>query len=296
MAAYTYNSLKELFEAICDVIRAKTGKTDQIPHQNIPDEIDSIENTDTSDATAREWELVEGVTAYVDGEMITGTMTDNGEVNEVLMVGVEEFNIPQGYHNGRGSVWINVEYPDPVTPSTEEQIVEPTDDCVLGSVTVEGDPNLIASNIKSGVSIFGIEGTYEASGSSGSSGSTSGTGSNFFLTGNFSVSSDSSHLCFMIDESVLGDYYYQTPSYVSITSARSLSPSDSGLIAMAYSSTTGIWDQCYDDANAGNTGGMVNSVDIGYNASYFYILLTFDDSRTDVSSSTDEYVLLLCFE
>ena len=38
-----------------------------------------------------------------------------------------------------------------------------------GDQTIKGDANLVASNIKKDVSIFGIIGTYEASGGSGSS-------------------------------------------------------------------------------------------------------------------------------
>lgn len=39
-----------------------------------------------------------------------------------------------------------------------------------GTQTIKGDANLVAGNIKSGVSIFGVTGTYAGSGSSGGSG------------------------------------------------------------------------------------------------------------------------------
>ena len=56
-----------------------------------------------------------------------------------------------------------------VVPSTDDQTVTPnTAYGGLSSVTVKGDSNLIAANIASGVTIFGVEGTYEGSGSSSS--------------------------------------------------------------------------------------------------------------------------------
>lgn len=51
-----------------------------------------------------------------------------------------------------------------VTPSQGVQTVAPSADWdALGSVTVLGDENLIAGNVKSGVNIFGVTGSYEKS-------------------------------------------------------------------------------------------------------------------------------------
>ena len=42
MSNYKYPTPQLLFKAICNAIRSKTGSSDEIPHQNIPDELDSI--------------------------------------------------------------------------------------------------------------------------------------------------------------------------------------------------------------------------------------------------------------
>ena len=58
--------------------------------------------------------------------------------------------------------------PDTYTPSTSDQIIQ-SGLYLWGAQTIKGDSNLVAGNIKKGVSIFGVAGTYEGSGSSISS-------------------------------------------------------------------------------------------------------------------------------
>lgn len=55
------------------------------------------------------------------------------------------------------------------TPTTSNQTIAAGTYC-SGAQTIKGDSNLVAGNIKSGVSIFGVAGTYEGSGGGGSGG------------------------------------------------------------------------------------------------------------------------------
>ena len=55
------------------------------------------------------------------------------------------------------------------TPSTSNQTIAASQ-YLSGAQTIKGDANLVAGNIKSGVSIFGVTGTYAGGGSSGGRG------------------------------------------------------------------------------------------------------------------------------
>lgn len=55
------------------------------------------------------------------------------------------------------------------TPGTSNQTIA-ANQYLNGAQTIKGDANLVAGNIKSGVSIFGVAGTYAGSSSGGSSG------------------------------------------------------------------------------------------------------------------------------
>lgn len=89
-------------------------------------------DSDTSDATATADEILATKTAYVDGEKITGTMVNNGAVTGTISTKAGQYTIPIGFHDGSGKVGIS---------STEQN-------------------KIIAGNIKSGVQILGVTGTY----------------------------------------------------------------------------------------------------------------------------------------
>lgn len=93
-------------------------------------------NADTSDATATADEILLNQTAYANGEKITGTMPNNGAVTGTISTKAGQYTIPQGYHDGSGKVGIS---------STEQS-------------------KIIASNIKSGIKILGVTGTYSGEG------------------------------------------------------------------------------------------------------------------------------------
>ena len=86
---------------------------------------------DTSDATATASDILSGKTAYVNGQKITGSIASQSAQT--------------------------------ITPGTTDKTIS-SGKYLSGTQTIKGDSNLLASNIKSGVSIFGVAGTYEGSG------------------------------------------------------------------------------------------------------------------------------------
>ena len=88
--------------------------------------------TYNADTTAGAAEILATKTAYVNGNKITGSMTNNGAVTGTISASTAQYTIPSGFHDGSGKVSI---------ASSEQE-------------------KLIASNIKSGVTILGVEGSY----------------------------------------------------------------------------------------------------------------------------------------
>lgn len=93
-------------------------------------------DADTSDATVQVAEILATKTAYANGAKLTGTMPNNGAVTGTITTKTQQYTVPQGYHDGSGKVSIS---------STEQA-------------------KIIATNIKSGVNILGVTGSYSGEG------------------------------------------------------------------------------------------------------------------------------------
>jgi hypothetical protein len=88
-------------------------------------------DANTQDATATEAEILTGKTAYNKGAKVTGKMKNNGAVSGTISTKAQNYTVPQGYHDGSGTVQID---------ATEQA-------------------KIIADNIRQGVTILGVEGT-----------------------------------------------------------------------------------------------------------------------------------------
>lgn len=88
-------------------------------------------DANTQDATADDAEILASKIAYVRGVKITGTMKNNGAVSGKITAKAGKYTVPQGYHDGSGTVQID---------STEQA-------------------KLVPANIREGVTILGVAGS-----------------------------------------------------------------------------------------------------------------------------------------
>ena len=131
--ANTYTSLGGLFTAIANAIRAKKGTTDTIVADNFPSEIESIASQPSLQSKM--------VSPSIAAQKITPDSGYDG-LSEVTVDAISPTKGAQTY-----------------TPTTTNQTIS-SGRWLTGAQTIKGDANLVASNIKSGVSIFGVSGNY----------------------------------------------------------------------------------------------------------------------------------------
>lgn len=92
-------------------------------------------DANTQDATATDAEILSGKTAYNKGNKVTGTMRNNGAVSGKISTKAGKYTVPQGYHDGSGTVQIDESEQAKITPA----------------------------NIREGVTILGVAGTMSPS-------------------------------------------------------------------------------------------------------------------------------------
>lgn len=147
--------------------------------------------------TATPGRVLNGKTIWVDGVKITGTMTNVGAQTATLTPAKDStvsVTITQGYHNGNGVIsgatlasqtssanataamirngytcWVNGrritgtmadQAAKTITPGASSQTIK-AGVYTAGAIVMVGDSDLVASNIKKGVTIFGVTGTWE---------------------------------------------------------------------------------------------------------------------------------------
>lgn len=89
-------------------------------------------------------------------------ITNRGAVNASLGIN-GTYTIPEGYHNGAGKVTQSIATmgAQTVAPGNSQKVVPCSGKYMTGNVTVQAVSNLIAANIKKGVTVGGVVGTWE---------------------------------------------------------------------------------------------------------------------------------------
>lgn len=114
---------------------------------------------DTTDATATAADILSGKTAYVSEEKITGEMPTKTASD--ITVNENVVTVPKGYYSAQKTKTVGTaQAAQTITPTTSDQTIA-SGLYLTGDQTIKGDANLLAENIKKGVTIFGVEGTYE---------------------------------------------------------------------------------------------------------------------------------------
>ena len=122
------DNLTDFLTNTANAIRMAEGSTAAINPQDFEAKITALKlSVQTADANATSADILSGKTAWVNGTKISGSIGTKAATT--IIPGTSDQTISSGVY-------------------------------LAGAQTIKGDANLIADNIKSGTSIFGVTGTY----------------------------------------------------------------------------------------------------------------------------------------
>ena len=125
------------------------------------DEISVTSLSDNTSADATAGYILTGYNAWVNGSNVSGSMANQGNVSQSLVAN-GSYAIPAGWHAGAGVVnqSLATQGAVNVTPGTANKTACAANRWTTGSIIILGSSSLVASNIRNGVTIFGVRGTF----------------------------------------------------------------------------------------------------------------------------------------
>lgn len=177
-AANVQSAITELFQNVDDgkalVASAITDKgietSEDAAFQQLADNITKIETgTDTSDATIAAADIRSGKIGYGADGRVVGTVADveaatpgiTCDANGLITASVNQSSGFVTAATKTATKQLSTLGATTYTPGTTQQAIN-AQVYLTGAQTIQGDANLVSSNIKSGVSIFGVAGSLEA--------------------------------------------------------------------------------------------------------------------------------------
>ena len=112
-------------------------------------------------ANAASSHILSGYSGWVNGVLVNGSMVNRGNVSQSLGAN-GSYTIPAGWHAGGGRVTqsLAVHGGGTYTPNTANQVICWANWYTSGNIVVAGASTLTAGNIRNGITIFGIRGTF----------------------------------------------------------------------------------------------------------------------------------------
>ncbi len=174
------------------------------------------------------------------------------------------------------------------TPGTDNQYISSGTYC-SGQQTIEGDSDLVASNIKSGVSIFGVTGSFK--------------GLYEYATANFLYNDivDQKIYLFVKKTDFKNGCWGKTLKYLfaakksGTTGVYNIVYDKDGLLT-TYGGANIIWGHCYIDGTHSTQLSTAKTVTVDYDETHMSFSFVYTSGIKDTDTINDNYLVLMIFE